>query len=270
MLRVVVDDLVAEARRGRAPRRRTASRAARRVCGTVGLVGGVGVARQRRPPARAPARSPCRPPASIAAIARYGLTSPPGSRFSSRALGPWPTSRTAQVRLSWPQATAVGANEPVGEPLVGVDVRRVQQGEVAPSWPASRRRTSRTAASGARRRRPRTRSSPSVPRSDRWMWQELPSRSLYLAMKVSDWPCWLGDLLGGGLVDGVVVGGGQHLVVEEADLVLAEVALALGRLDVHARRRTWCCGCRAAAARPGWCRGSSSRRCTGWPASGRW
>ena len=31
---------------------------------------------------------------------------------------------------------------------------------------------------------------PSLPRSDRWMWQELPSRSLYFAMNVSDWPCW--------------------------------------------------------------------------------
>ena len=28
-------------------------------------------------------------------------------------------------------------------------------------------------------------SEPSVPRNDRWMWQELPSRSLYFAMKVS-------------------------------------------------------------------------------------
>ena len=33
-------------------------------------------------------------------------------------------------------------------------------------------------------------SPPSVPRSDRWMWQELPSRWLYFAMKVSDLPCW--------------------------------------------------------------------------------
>ena len=31
--------------------------------------------------------------------------------------------------------------------------------------------------------------SPSVPRSDRWMWHELPSRSSNFAMKVSDWPC---------------------------------------------------------------------------------
>ena len=29
---------------------------------------------------------------------------------------------------------------------------------------------------------------PSCPRSERWMWQELPSRWSYLAMNVSDWP----------------------------------------------------------------------------------
>ena len=29
-----------------------------------------------------------------------------------------------------------------------------------------------------------------MPRSDRWMWQELPSRSLYFAMNVTDLPCW--------------------------------------------------------------------------------
>jgi hypothetical protein len=42
------------------------------------------------------------------------------------------------------------------------------------------------------------------------------------------------DLLGPGLVDRVVVAGGQRLVVPEGDLVLAEVALALGGLDVQA------------------------------------
>jgi hypothetical protein len=39
-----------------------------------------------------------------------------------------------------------------------------------------------------------------------------------------------GDLLGGRLVDRVVVGGDQDVVVQEADLVLPEVALALGAL----------------------------------------
>ena len=42
-----------------------------------------------------------------------------------------------------------------------------------------------------------------------------------------------GDLLGRVLVDAVVVGGHQRLVVEEADLVLAEVALTLRALHPH-------------------------------------
>ena len=75
---------------------------------------------------------------------------------------------------------------------------------------------------------------PSVPRSDRWMWQELPSRSFGLAMNVMLMPVLRRDLLRAGLVDRVVVAGGEHVGVAERDLVLAEVALALGRLDVHA------------------------------------
>ena len=43
-----------------------------------------------------------------------------------------------------------------------------------------------------------------------------------------------GDHLRAGLVDAVVVRGGDDVVEEEADLVLAEVALALGRLHHHA------------------------------------
>jgi hypothetical protein len=60
---------------------------------------------------------PWRPPASIAARARYGLTSPPGTRFSIRAPAPVPTSRTEQVRLSSPHAMAVGANDPTANRL---------------------------------------------------------------------------------------------------------------------------------------------------------
>ncbi len=44
----------------------------------------------------------------------------------------------------------------------------------------------------------------------------------------------VGDLLGAVLVDRVLVGGLQHRPVGEVDLVLAEVALALGRLDAQA------------------------------------
>src|SRR3712207_7575915 len=53
----------------------------------------------------------------MALIARYGLTSPPGRRFSTLSDGPWPTTRMEQVRLSFPQATAVGAKEPTANRL---------------------------------------------------------------------------------------------------------------------------------------------------------
>src|SRR2546423_12323728 len=56
---------------------------------------------------------PYRAPAAMPATARYGLTSPPGPRFSKRSdVGVCPTTRSAQVRLSVPHRTAVGANEP--------------------------------------------------------------------------------------------------------------------------------------------------------------
>ena len=43
------------------------------------------------------------------------------------------------------------------------------------------------------------------------------------------------DRLRAVFVDGVVVAGAQGLVIEEADLVLTQVALTLGRLDIQAR-----------------------------------
>ena len=55
---------------------------------------------------------PCSPAAIIAATARDGFTSPPGTRHSTRSDGPCPTSRSAQVRLSGPQRTEVGAKLP--------------------------------------------------------------------------------------------------------------------------------------------------------------
>ena len=48
----------------------------------------------------------------MAAVARYWLTSPPGTRFSTRIPRPWPTTRKETVRLSAPQATEVGAKLP--------------------------------------------------------------------------------------------------------------------------------------------------------------
>src|SRR5213075_1391769 len=55
--------------------------------------------------------TPYRPEAINPATARYGLTSPPGTRCSNRNDGPWPTTRNAHVRLSRPHAIAVGAND---------------------------------------------------------------------------------------------------------------------------------------------------------------
>src|SRR5437762_1527018 len=51
-------------------------------------------------------------PAAMPASARYGLTSPPGTRFSNRsAAGECPMTRSAHVRLSVPQRIVVGAGE---------------------------------------------------------------------------------------------------------------------------------------------------------------
>ena len=53
----------------------------------------------------------------IAAKARYGFASAPGIRVSVRSAGPWPTIRKPHVRLSWPQASVVGAHEPAAKRL---------------------------------------------------------------------------------------------------------------------------------------------------------
>ena len=53
----------------------------------------------------------------IAEIPRYGFTSPPGTRFSTRSDEPWPTTRSAHVRLSTPQAMPVGAKLPFANRL---------------------------------------------------------------------------------------------------------------------------------------------------------
>ena len=55
---------------------------------------------------------PCNPAAISAANAKYGLTSPPGIRVSTRSPGPRPTTRNPHVRLSFPQASVVGAHDP--------------------------------------------------------------------------------------------------------------------------------------------------------------
>ena len=60
---------------------------------------------------------PYRPPAMIAEMPMYGFTSPPGTRFSTRSPDPLPITRSAQVRLSMPQATPVGAKLPLAKRL---------------------------------------------------------------------------------------------------------------------------------------------------------
>ena len=60
---------------------------------------------------------PCSPAAISAATARYGFTSPPGTLFSRRSECPLPTTRSAHVRLSSPQATVVGAKLPAAKRL---------------------------------------------------------------------------------------------------------------------------------------------------------
>ena len=65
------------------------------------------------------------------------------------------------------------------------------------------------------------------------MWQELPSASFHFGDEGDRVPLLRRDLLGAVLVDRVVVRGAQGRAVEEVDLVLAEVALALRVLDRH-------------------------------------
>ena len=55
---------------------------------------------------------PQSPPAIVAANARYGFTSPPGMRHSTREPVCSPTVRNPHVRLSRLHTIAVGAHEP--------------------------------------------------------------------------------------------------------------------------------------------------------------
>ncbi len=246
-------------RSGRPPRRRTpASRVDCRATAPARRAesSAPGARRRRRrrcrpgPASSVPAArsSPCSAAATMPARARYGLTSPPGTRFSTRS----------EVRRARPAAARRSGCPPPahrrrGEgaglvALVGVDVRRVEQGQL----PHRGQQPGQHLFAGRRQARPaRHRPAGAVvgARSEKWMWQELPSRWFGLAMKVKRHALLGGDLLGPELVDGVVVGRGQRVGVAERDLVLAEVALALGALRAAARRRPSRPGCGAAAAR---------------------
>ena len=74
--------------------------------------GGVGVAVEGRRQLEAVLDPPHARGDDRRASARYGLTSAPGIRHSTRRPAPWPTRRNPHVRLSTPQTAAVGAHDP--------------------------------------------------------------------------------------------------------------------------------------------------------------
>ena len=270
MFDVVVDHVVAEGLAGHLAGRAQARPPRRRVVGTRGCVGLVGVADVLGAPASSPCSMPCRPAATIAGDGQVGVDVAAGHAAldpQRRAVADDAKGAGAVVAAPGERGRGEGAWH---EALVAVDVRRREEvssrerGQLAGDEVLDRGREPVRA-----RRRPSPASSGS--REARGgCGRSCPPAASHLAMKVRLMPSWRGDLLGPGLVDGVVVAAlSRGVGVPEGDLVLAQVALALGRLDVHARRRSSRCGSAAAAARPGRCRGSSSRRCTGWPGSGR-
>ena len=98
--------------------------------------------------------------------------------------------------MSVPQRSAVGANEPGWYRLYELTFGAYQtvNCRMVASIPASACRISadmpcpgEPVGSGPA---PNTGSKPSSVRSEKWMWQELPSRSFGLAMKVSAIPSW--------------------------------------------------------------------------------
>src|SRR5579884_696571 len=127
---------------------------------------------------------PWSPAASSAANARYGFASAPGIRVSGRTDEPWPTTRKPHVRLSWPQASVVGAQLPAAkrlyELIVGaMNTARSPRREI---WPA--RYCSNSCDSPANALAPSR-------QSEEWMWQEEPTQSWCgFAMNVTEQPRW--------------------------------------------------------------------------------
>ena len=105
-------------------------------------------------------------------------------RFSTRLDGPCPTTRSEHVRLSLPQAIAVGANEPAAKRLY--ELMFGAKNSVRSRMPASRPATKRSNTSGCVGEHRRA----VVGAERRWMWHELPSRSSYLAMNEIAMPSW--------------------------------------------------------------------------------
>src|SRR5207342_2102795 len=124
------------------------------------------------------------PAAISAANARYGFTSAPGMRVSTRRLEPCPTTRKPQVRLSRPQASVVGAQLPTMKRLYEliVGARKIASSHAHAICPARKWRNSSVSPANAF----------SSPRHRlAWMWHEDPTSVWYgLAMKVIEHSCW--------------------------------------------------------------------------------
>ena len=188
---VVVDHLVAERLAGERAALATASSASPGSSGHARGVGvDVGVA--GRTPARAAARRRCR------AARPRSWPRPPGTGSRRRrapgspaaATAPWPTSRSAQVRLSRPQRDRGRREAARHVALVGVDVRREQQGELAHAARAARPGSARRAATC---RAPRPRPSPASPSDAAQRQVDVAGVALArvgLAMNVMLMPSW--------------------------------------------------------------------------------
>ena len=260
--RVVVDDVVAERGRGdRAPLEQLGGRGQRRRHAR--RVGGVGVAGDRRlerqllVDAVQPGGDAARPPRGRGSRRRPA----PGVSTRTDGRGRRPAARTCGCRGPTPPRSGRSSR---GRSACTSSRSGRSTASARAGTPAGRRGSGpsgvRTVGAVAREHRlVRRRRAGST-----WTWHELPSRSSNLAMNVRLIPPgrrspWRRSCRR------VVVARGERVGVAEGDLVLPEVALALGRLDGHARR-VISLRMRRSSGSSGRCRGASSRRCRGWPA----
>ena len=98
--------------------------------------------------------------------------------------GPWPTTRSAAGAVVVRPGDRGGGERARGIALVGVDVGRQQQRQLA--------QAGQLAGQERLEHRPvaREQHALSSAESEKWMWHELPSRSLNLAMKLIAIPSW--------------------------------------------------------------------------------
>ena len=132
------------------------------------------------------------------------------------------------MRLSYPQASVVGAQLPAANRLyeLTVGAKKIASSRAHAIWPA--RNCPKTVSSS-----PKT-FFPSRHRLE-WMWQDEPTVGVVGLRHEGDRAALLvRDLLGAVLVDDVVVGRAQGVREAEVDLVLPRPRLALRALDPHA------------------------------------